>query len=130
MSSEGNPKLNTDDFFAEPGTVGEERLVSFVGDMVLGARRCVAEAGPEESVGETDVVGTLGGGTCIDCDDDLLKKGIDDGVRRFVDGFRRTDADGLRGAFWGTGGTLVLALEAVPDRLDTKRSGVLDVLTG
>ena len=63
MSSEGNPKLNTDDFFAEPGTVGEERLVSFVGDMVLGARRWVAEAGPEESVGETDVVGTLGGGT-------------------------------------------------------------------
>ena len=128
FNNDGKPKLNTDDFLADPGTVGDDRLVSFVGDIVLGARRCVAEAGPEESVGETDVGGTLGG-TCIDCDEDLLKKGIEDGVRRLVEGFRRTDEEGLRGAFAGTGGTFVLALEAVSARLDVRRSGVLEVAT-
>ena len=127
MSNDGKPRLNTEDFFAEVGTVGEERLLSFVGDMVLGARRCWPDAGPEESVGDTELVGMPGGGTCIDCEDDRLKKGIDDGVRRFVDVFRRIDEDGLSGIFCGRGGTLVLApLEAVPVRLDTKRSGVFD----
>ncbi len=129
LSNEGRPKLNTEDFFAELGTVGEEKLLSFVGDMVLGARRCVPDAGPEESVGDTEVVGILGAGTWIECEDDRLKKGIDEGVRRFVDVFRRIDEDGLSGTFCGMGGTLVLApLEAVPVRLETKRSGVFDAL--
>lgn len=129
LSSEGKPKLNTEDFFAELGTVGDERLLSFVGDIVLGARRCVPDAGPEESVGDTELVGILGGGTCIECEDDRLKKGIDDGVRRFVDVLRRIDEEGLSGTFCGMGGTLVLApLEAVPVRLETKRSGVFDVV--
>lgn len=128
FNNDGKPKLNTDDFRVDPGTVGDEKLVSFVGDIVLGARRWVAEAGPEESVGETEVCGALGG-TCIDCDEDRLKKGIEDGVRRLVEGFRRTEAEGLRGAFAGTGGTFVLALEAVSARLVVRRSGVLNVAT-
>ena len=125
FNNDGKPKLNTDDFFDDPGTVGDDRLVSFVGDIVvLGARR-LAEPGPEENVGETEFCGTLGAGTCIDCDDDRLKKGIDEGVRRLVEGFRRTEDEGLRGAFNGTGGTFVLALEAVSARLEVRRSGVL-----
>ena len=39
FNNDGRPKLNTDDFFVDPGTVGDDRLVSFVGDIVLGARR-------------------------------------------------------------------------------------------
>ncbi len=66
----------------------------------------------------------------MDCDDDRLKKGIDDGVRRLVEGFRRTDEDGLKGALGGTGGTFVLALEAVSARLEMNRSGVLEGPTG
>ena len=37
FNNDGRPKLNTDDFFVDPGTVGDDRLVSFVGDIVLGA---------------------------------------------------------------------------------------------
>ena len=98
FSSDGKPRLSTEDFFAEPWTVGEDKLVSFVGDVVLGARRWVPEVGPVDRVGDTAVGGMPGGGTCIDCDDDRLKKGIEEGVRRFVDGFRRMDDDGLSGA--------------------------------
>lgn len=74
------------------------------------------------------MAGTLGGGTCIDCDDDRRKKGIDDGVSRFVDGLRRTEPDGLRGPLCGRGGTFVLALDAVSVRLATRRSGVFEVV--
>ena len=59
---------------------------------------------------------------------------MEDGVRRFVDAPRRMDEEGLRGMFWGKGGIdavkFVLALEAVSDRLGTKRSGVLGVMAG
>ena len=130
LRSDGRPRLRTDDFFAEPGTVGEDRLVSFVGDVALGARRWMPAGGggPVDSVGET-ADGGIPGGTCIDCDDDRRKKGIDDGVKRFVDGFRRIDDDGLSGALCGASGTFVLARDAVSALLDTSRSGVLDVVT-
>lgn len=126
FSNDGKPKLNTDDFFADPGTLGDDRLVSLEGDIALGARRWLAEIGPVDIVGETDVGGTVGGGTCIDCDDDRRKKGIEDGVRRLVEGPRRRDECGLRGAVGGTGGTFVLALDAVSVRLEMNRSGVLE----
>ena len=104
FNNDGKPKLNTDDFFADPGTVGDDRLVSLEGDIALGARRWLAEIGPVDIVGETDVGGTVGGGTCIDCDDDRRKKGIEDGVRRLVEGPRRRDECGLRGAVGGRAG--------------------------
>lgn len=50
-------------------------------------------------------------------------------MSRLVDGLRRTEPEGLSGAFCGNGGgTLVLALEAVSARLATRRSGVLEVV--
>lgn len=39
FSNDGNPRLSTEDFLAEPGTTGDERLVSFVGESALGARK-------------------------------------------------------------------------------------------
>lgn len=50
-------------------------------------------------------------------------------MRRFVEGLRRIDDDGLSGAPCSTVGALVLAREAVSALLDTKRSGVLEVIT-
>lgn len=49
-------------------------------------------------------------------------------MRRFVDGPRLTDAAGLRAPCCGIGGTLVLALDAVSDRLGAARSGVREVM--
>lgn len=73
-------------------------------------------------------MGTLVG-TCIDCEEERRKNGMEEGVKRF-DGLRRTDEVGLSGP--GCGGDsaevvlLVLALESVPVRLATgPRSGVL-----
>ena len=65
FSRDGRPRLRTEGFFADPGTLGEDKLLSFVGDMVLGARRCVVGGGPVDRVGDT-AVGGIPGGTCID----------------------------------------------------------------
>lgn len=83
------------------------------------------------SVGDDDAPGMIGGGICMDCDDDRRKKGMDEGVKRF-DWPRRMDDEGLSGpaleavsaeVVW-----LVLALEPVSVRLGmAPRSGVLDV---
>lgn len=67
----------------------------------------------------------MAGGTCIDCEDERRKNGIEDGVNR-LDCVRRTDDEGLRGsaaAGIADAVLLVLALDPVPDRL-TPRSGV------
>lgn len=135
LSKDGRPKLRTDDFLcADPGTEEDEKLVSLVGEKLLGARRRVPPVVEVDWVGDEDDGRTPEGGNCIDCEEERRKNGIDDGVRRLVDGPRRIDDEGLRGALLGRGGIeavkLVLALEAVSDRLGTNRSGVFDVVIG
>jgi hypothetical protein len=98
---EGKPRLRTDDFFCvEPGVAGEDRLASedemvdftrsrpdgfFAGDMTGGD---MALCSPVLC-------------TCVDCEDDRRKNGIEDGVSRFPDAPRRSEDDGLMGPIVG-----------------------------
>lgn len=59
---------------------------------MLGERNCECV---EEYVGELG--GIFAGGICMDWDDERRKKGIEDGVRRFVEAPRLIDEEGLRG---------------------------------
>lgn len=69
-------------------------------------------------MGEVEGSGALAGGKCIDCEEDLLKKGIEEGVSRLEDW--RIEEVGLRGACGSEGAEavwLVLTLVAVTGRL-------------
>lgn len=79
LSNEGKPKLSTDDFLcAELGVVGGRREDSLTGEVVALPRPC----------GAGSVVGDVDNGTGLEvarwtlCEEERLKKGIEDGVRR------------------------------------------------
>jgi hypothetical protein len=128
LRSDGKP--NTDDFFCGVvlGKVGEISWGSLTGDEALGGRKWWFA----EYVGDVD--GMLGGGICINCEDERRKNGIEDGVRRLVDGPLRMEDDGLSGICEGMGGIdavrFVLELDAVSGRLGTRRSGVFEAEIG
>lgn len=112
----GSPKLKTEDLRWEAGVESDGSLAG-----VFITRDDVYD--PDDAVGEVE---GRDGGKCIDCEDDLRKKGIEDGVSLFVDP-RRTEASGLRGACGSEGAEavwFVLTLDAVTGRL-AELSGVL-----
>lgn len=118
LRSDGKPKLSTDDFFV-PGVAGDDRLESVGGDIVDLTRRRALGFGAGIAGGDADF-GPPPGGTCIDCEDERRKKGIDDGVRRLDDPRRRDDDEGLSGSWLGARPPVfwfVLALDAVSGRL-------------
>lgn len=111
-----NDNPNTDDFrCVELGVVCTCSFSFSLGGDLLGGRRweemwwCVGEI--DEFVAEA----------CTDCEDDRRKKGMEEGVKRLVEGPRRIEEDGLSGVCWGTGGSdavrFVLPLDAVSGRL-------------
>jgi hypothetical protein len=114
LSKEGKPKLKTEDFFdAEPGTEVDSAAKSREGEVLFFERDAAGWPGGDVEGG------TMGGGTCIDCEEERLKNGIEDGVN-LLDCVRWADDEvaGIADVV-----LLVLSLDPVPDRL-RPRSGV------
>lgn len=94
---------------------------------------CPELADAEGTVGEADDGMGLEAAMWTLWDEDRLKNGIEDGVRR-LDWWRLTEEAGLSGVFWALDGievVVLLTLEPVPGRLEAfSRSGVLEAKPG
>lgn len=117
LSSDGIPRLSTEDFLFVLGVDREEVLGSSVeGDGPdFGSAARVPEYDADEVVGEVEL-GIALEGKCMDCDEERRKKGMEEGVRRFESAEPWCMEEvGLNGA--GGGNEVVLMLTLAEDSI-------------